>query len=563
MRIITPPRESDWIQSLQDVLLMLLLVVATAYRFYGIDNAGLWGAELINAGNVVHTGWFSMVSSMIYKEIDPPGFITLIYLQYEILNGSEFGLRFLSAVAGVGSIWLLVQMGRLIRVPQAGLLAGTLLAGSFFAVSYSQEAQVYSIFTCVALWQSYLFLLLLASGYERASCLDAEGEGDLENSLASAAVEPDARPAMSLTWFRIVTLTMFMLGYVSIAILLGEMLACLLLANIQGPYRENATRLLRTVFLPVLGIGLLWLPVANIHLHKAWPLLQWGWLTAADTKDLEMTVLGYQLWLQLSLAAAIAGFFVFQVRQFLRKQTGSLESMLLAISVLVIVFVVVLVFSKCIMAWIQFRSWLLVVQPFLFLMAAVALFVPWTNRDADSPSGWVVVLVLIVIVFFAQIRINYSSGLFNKERKPDLRPAIQLLASDKLFMQGYRPVFMSNASGRYYLDRYGVNQDDKFIVQASAASGKAPIADYFAGVDFYYLDIVDSLSMKETSPMLNELLAQYRVQCLTRFDAVRLIKFEVASPVDPKGNIPPCKDIIDQELPMTSTPDSQTGVPTP
>ena len=58
---------------LQSGMLVLALLFATAYRFYHIDQAGLWGVELANAVAVLNIGWQDLVTSLVTGNPVPPG----------------------------------------------------------------------------------------------------------------------------------------------------------------------------------------------------------------------------------------------------------------------------------------------------------------------------------------------------------------------------------------------------------------------------------------------------------------------------------------------------------
>ena len=82
-----------------------------------------------------------------------------------LLPEHEVTLRLVSALAGVLAVPLLVALGRVVRLPRAGLWAALLLAVSPFAIRYSQEARHYALLLLFGLLATVL--LLRALGRDR------------------------------------------------------------------------------------------------------------------------------------------------------------------------------------------------------------------------------------------------------------------------------------------------------------------------------------------------------------------------------------------------------------
>jgi len=57
---------------LQYGMLVLILLVATACRFYRIENQNLWGLEFVNAARILNCGWLDMVSSKVQNSNQTP-----------------------------------------------------------------------------------------------------------------------------------------------------------------------------------------------------------------------------------------------------------------------------------------------------------------------------------------------------------------------------------------------------------------------------------------------------------------------------------------------------------
>ena len=138
---------------------LFILLLATALRFYRLDAQSFWNDE----GNSARLSERSLALILegTASDIHPPLYYLLLRGWRELLGDSEFGLRALSAFAGVAVVALVVALGR-VAYPGRGrptaLLAGLLAALSPALIYYSQEARMYAL---LALWAALSTLLLL------------------------------------------------------------------------------------------------------------------------------------------------------------------------------------------------------------------------------------------------------------------------------------------------------------------------------------------------------------------------------------------------------------------
>ncbi len=91
-------------------------------------------------------------------ESTPPLYYALVWLWTKLAGTSEWGLRSLSALAGVAAVPVIYAIGAALKSPRVGLVAAAFATVSPLLVWYSQEARAYMLFmllTSVAL----LFLL--------------------------------------------------------------------------------------------------------------------------------------------------------------------------------------------------------------------------------------------------------------------------------------------------------------------------------------------------------------------------------------------------------------------
>ncbi len=155
------------------VAVAAIFLVATVLRIPTLVTRPLWLDETYSA-------WFSALSlHELWSEV--PGYETHPPLYYTLLKGwrllfgaGEAGLRSLSVLASLATVFLLSISGRLLKAGRAGetilLLAGLLLAVNAENIKYAQEARPYALETFAA-----TLALISAAGFVRALGLQASG----------------------------------------------------------------------------------------------------------------------------------------------------------------------------------------------------------------------------------------------------------------------------------------------------------------------------------------------------------------------------------------------------
>lgn len=135
-------RSRDW---------LLLAVVAAIPRVINLGSESLWYDE-------AYTAWLAKLPSFerlfgaIKGDVHPPLWYTLEWVNARILGTSEFALRLPSAIAGIVLVLLVYKLALVLKFERRTALAtGLLVAVLPSALYYSQEARVYSLFTCFAL----------------------------------------------------------------------------------------------------------------------------------------------------------------------------------------------------------------------------------------------------------------------------------------------------------------------------------------------------------------------------------------------------------------------------
>ena len=128
-----------------------ILALAAFLRFYCLTCSSLWHDE----GNswAVAQRSFQQISRDAAADIHPPGFYWLLKVWAGPLGFSAWGIRSLSAVAGLLTVVVTYLIGREIaggpgkELTEFALLATLLAALNPFQVFYSQEARMYALLT--------------------------------------------------------------------------------------------------------------------------------------------------------------------------------------------------------------------------------------------------------------------------------------------------------------------------------------------------------------------------------------------------------------------------------
>ncbi len=132
-------------------IFVAVLALAAFVRFYCLTCSSLWHDE----GNswAVAQRSFDQIARDAAADIHPPGYYWLLKLWAGPAGFSAWGLRSLSALAGLLSVAVVYRIGREMAAGTPGssykfaLLAAFLAALSPFQVYYSQEARMYALLT--------------------------------------------------------------------------------------------------------------------------------------------------------------------------------------------------------------------------------------------------------------------------------------------------------------------------------------------------------------------------------------------------------------------------------
>ncbi|HSS05104.1 MAG TPA: glycosyltransferase family 39 protein [Solirubrobacterales bacterium] len=130
-----------------------LTVLAATLRFSTLGAQAYHHDEIVTASRVLRDGFVHAMEAVGFSESAPPLYYALAWLWTQLTGTGEFGLRSLSALAGVATVPVAYLLGAELRGRRAGIVAAALVAVNPMLLWYSQEARGYALlafFTAVA-----------------------------------------------------------------------------------------------------------------------------------------------------------------------------------------------------------------------------------------------------------------------------------------------------------------------------------------------------------------------------------------------------------------------------
>jgi len=142
-----------------------ILLIAAALRFATLRTQSIWFDEAAT-WDLVRRPFGEMLSRLPDGESNPPLFYVLEWIWTRVFGDGEFGLRSLSALAGLLTVPVAYAIGRraaagTARAGAAALAAAALVAVNPLLVWFSQEARSYALATLLAALAALLLLRTL------------------------------------------------------------------------------------------------------------------------------------------------------------------------------------------------------------------------------------------------------------------------------------------------------------------------------------------------------------------------------------------------------------------
>ena len=142
------------------IALTLLIIVGSIERIYGIDRQSLWSDELYAVTASYKTSYADIWRLML-GDSHPPGYVSFMYWTLPLVGYTDVGIRLHAFVFGVLWIPLLFWFGCKRFGPIVGILAAAIIASSYNAIYYSQEARAYTMFVVAGIVNLYCFFEIL------------------------------------------------------------------------------------------------------------------------------------------------------------------------------------------------------------------------------------------------------------------------------------------------------------------------------------------------------------------------------------------------------------------
>jgi mannosyltransferase len=122
-----------------------LTALGAALRFATLGLQSYHHDEVVTASRVLRVGFVHAMEAVGFSESAPPLYYALAWAWTQVTGTGEWGLRSLSALAGVLTVPVAYLIGRELRTRRTGLLAAALVAVNPMLLWYSQEARAYAL----------------------------------------------------------------------------------------------------------------------------------------------------------------------------------------------------------------------------------------------------------------------------------------------------------------------------------------------------------------------------------------------------------------------------------
>jgi mannosyltransferase len=129
-------------------------------RFYHIGTESFWFDETASIYSA-EKSLYVMLGGCLQWHRQPPLHFAALKLWIDFFGDGEIAVRSLSALFGVGSIFLIFLIGRKLFNNKVGLIACFLSMFSYFFLQFSQEGRDYAMLVFLTLLSFYFFIRLI------------------------------------------------------------------------------------------------------------------------------------------------------------------------------------------------------------------------------------------------------------------------------------------------------------------------------------------------------------------------------------------------------------------
>jgi len=515
-------------------IFLIILVVATCLRFYALDQVSLSSDELKNLATCDIKGWLAII--MDYHGNNggmPPLYPLLLCFTTHLTGDTEFFVRSLSALAGIGALYFIYMTGRDFLAPAAGLLAAAVVAAEFHVILVNRDATLYSLLTLFLLIHNYCFCRLFFSATSYISQPLTFSHTGTQLHFQWNWMPGFPGNARCLAGFWISGLAAFYTSPMALIQLISELLASALLIR-QATCFPSWRAGMRSLWLPLL-IGMLpWLPM--FYKSSQW-ILQGNlfafrgtapvWQQMHDLVPIDpkfhyalIALTGIFL---LSIAIINTTFFK-RLKKIHPTTNPFCTYLLLQCSVAAISLWLILPAST--LSYFYFWSIFIIL---IVMPVALCIHLIPANKFKYLITGIAVVAILIT-----QIYSNTYYDLYAMGGNADFRLAAKIIHDDEGFMSGKKFVITTSNLFDHYLKLNKITTNNITVLNID---NQLPDYNSSAGnSEFYYLEYLPyDRELQNPTTTFQTLTRQYKKTCMTKLPWLRIVKFSRDAAVE---NVP-------------------------
>jgi mannosyltransferase len=138
-----------------------LTFLAAGLRFATLGVQAYHHDEIVTASRVLRGDFWHAMEAVGFSESAPPLYYGLAWVWTQLTGTCEFGLRSLSALAGVATVPVAYLLGAELRDRRAGIAAAALVAVNPMLLWYSQEARSYALLALLTATAALYFVRAL------------------------------------------------------------------------------------------------------------------------------------------------------------------------------------------------------------------------------------------------------------------------------------------------------------------------------------------------------------------------------------------------------------------
>lgn len=496
--------------------LVLVLIWASAARFYNLSINSLWSDELWGVVASSLGSWSAMIHNLVFDDSHPPGYQSMLYVWMQLFGDGDASVRVPSALAGIAAVACTYRLGARHFSIITGLLAALLVAGSFQAIYYSQEARAYA------------FLILLAP-----MCADSF----LALFVRQTFTRNDLRS------FQFASSVMIYMHYSGFVFVCSSLLLFFILWWLAGrpvAMRQRAQK----AFLPSLLVYLPWLPVMYYHLTgspDAWStpepdperLLQtWRFLLGPDPLRFGLVLCLLSLSAVTMLWQWRISTKAFDTTQHTEHNTRHTQIALACLIWLVLfpilIFVIKSIVSQSVYTYRHFTYAI----PLLAILACWGMAF-WLERHTPEKFQLHAVVVCMLALFAVSLAGNIKLNLYKQTLKEDYRSAVNILRRDKHFLYPGSPrvIIANHPFFGHYLRQTGVKKNvDIYLKNIDQVDDIARFLQQRHAQSFYYLEV----DQRVDSHLIVALQKQFFLECRAHLNRVSISRFSLQNARLPK-----------------------------